>query len=84
MTAMQINAELFQSLSVIAEDEGFMKRATKYIKKLAEQKRREDETLMTKDEFFARVDESLEQAKRGEGKRFGSKEEMNAWWLNSL
>ena len=83
MTAMQINAELFQSLSVIAEDEGFMKRATKYIKKLAEQKRREDDTLMTKDEFFARVDESLEQAKRGEGKRFGSKEEMNAW-LNSL
>ena len=83
MTAMQISAELFQSLSVIAEDEGFMKRATKYIKKLAEQKRREDETLMTKDEFFARIDESLEQARRGEGKRFGSKEEMNAW-LNSL
>ena len=83
MTAMQINAELFQSLSVIAEDEGFMKRATKYITKLAEQTRREDETLMTKDEFFARVDESLQQAKRGEGKRFGNKEEMNAW-LNSL
>lgn len=83
MTAMQINAELFQSLSVIAEDESFMKRATKYIKKLAEQKRREDETLMTKDEFFAKVDEALEQARRGEGKRFDNKEEMNAW-LNSL
>ena len=83
MTAMQINAELFQSLSVIAEDEGFMKRATKYIKKLAEQKRREDETLMTKDEFFAKIDESLEQARRGEGRRFDNKEEMNAW-LNSL
>lgn len=83
MTAMQINAELFQCLSIIAEDESFMKRATKYIKKLAEQKRREDETLMTKEEFFARIDDSLEQAKRGEGKRFSSKEEMNAW-LNSL
>lgn len=83
MTAMQINAELFQCLSIIAEDESFMKRATKYIKKLAEQKRREDETLMTKEEFFARIDDSLEQAKRGEGKRFSNKEEMNAW-LNSL
>ena len=83
MTAMQINAELFQCLSVIAEDEGFMKRATKYIKKLAEQKQREDETLVTKDEFFARIDESLKQAKRGEGKRFDDKEGMNAW-LNSL
>ena len=83
MTAMQINAELFQCLSVIAEYEGFMKRATKYIKKLAEQKQREDETLVTKDEFFARIDESLKQAKRGEGKRFDDKEEMNVW-LNSL
>ena len=83
MTTMQINAELFQSLGVIAEDEGFMRRAAKYVKKLAEQKRREDETLMTKEAFLARVDESLEQARRGEGRRFDNKEDMNAW-LNSL
>ena len=39
MTTMQISTELFQNLSIIAEDESFMKRAAKYIKKLAEQKR---------------------------------------------
>ena len=83
MTTMQINAELFQNLSIIAADESFMKRATKYIKKLAKQKQRDDETLMTKEEFFAKIDESINQAKRGEGKRFSNQEEMNAW-LNSL
>ena len=38
---------------------------------------------LSKDEFFAKVDESLEQARRGEGKRFSNKEDMNVW-LNSL
>ncbi|MCH5311875.1 MAG: hypothetical protein J1E57_07975 [Prevotella sp.] len=38
---------------------------------------------LSKEDFFARIDDSLEQAKRGEGKLFNNKEEMNAW-LNSL
>lgn len=65
----------------IAEDEGLMKRAAKYLKKLATQK--EDDTLMTKEEFFARIDESLQQAKEGKVKTFTDIEEMNAW-LDSL
>lgn len=40
-------------------------------------------SLMTKEEFFARVDEGREQIGRGEGIRFSSREEMNSW-LNSL
>jgi hypothetical protein len=32
MTALQQNAELFRGLSIIAEDEGLMKKAVKYIK----------------------------------------------------
>lgn len=63
MTLMQINAEIYRSLGAIAEDEGLMKRAAKYLKKLATQK--EDDTLMTKEEFFARIDESLQQAEEG-------------------
>ena len=52
----------------------------RHTKKLAKEK---DPSLMTKDEFFARVDEGREQIRRGEGIRFSSREEMNSW-LNSL
>lgn len=60
---MQLNAEIYRSLSIIAENENLMKRAAKYLKKLAAQE--EDETLMTKEEFFAKIDESLQQAREG-------------------
>lgn len=84
MTTMQLNADLFQSLSVIADDESLMKRAVKYLKKLAEQKKQqEDDTLMTKEEFFANIDDSLKQIERGECTRFTNKDDMHAW-LNSL
>ena len=63
MTTMQLNAEIYRSLSIIAENENLMKRAAKYLKKLAAQE--EDETLMTKEEFFAKIDESLQQAREG-------------------
>ncbi|MBQ7870419.1 MAG: hypothetical protein IJ355_08855 [Prevotella sp.] len=63
MTTMQLNAEIYRSLSVIAENESLMKRAAKYLKKLAAQK--EDDTLMTKEEYFAKIDESLQQAREG-------------------
>lgn len=54
MTAIQLNVEIYRTMSVIAEDEGLLKQALKYLKKLAT--KRQDETLMTKEEFFARVD----------------------------
>ena len=44
MTAMELNAELFRELSIIAEDEGLMKKAVKYLKKLTAQKQAMDET----------------------------------------
>ena len=56
MTTIQLNAEIYRAMGVIAEDEGLMKRALKYLKKLASEK--QDETLMTKEEFFARVDKA--------------------------
>ena len=54
MTAIQLNAEIYRTMGVIADDEGLLKQALKYLKKLATKK--QDETLMAKDEFFARVD----------------------------
>lgn len=46
MTAMQLqlNAELFGALQVIAEDEGLMKKAVKSLKRLAAKKQAMDET----------------------------------------
>ena len=44
MTTSDLNAELFRELSIIAEDEGLMKKAVKYLKKLTAQKKAMDET----------------------------------------
>ena len=81
MTAIQLNAEIYRAMGVIAEDENLLSRAAKYLKKLAAKK--EDETLMTKEEFFANVEEAERQIERGEGITFSNINDMNAW-LNSL
>ncbi|MBQ6063124.1 MAG: hypothetical protein IJK87_05755 [Prevotella sp.] len=65
MTAIQLNAEILRNMSIIAEDENLLRRAAKYLRKLVAEK--EGPTLLTKEEFFARVDEAREQIKRGEG-----------------
>ena len=85
MTAIQLNAmnvELWQSNGAIADSEPLMKRLTRYAKKLV-MERNADPTAMTKEEFFARVDESLEQARQGRVHRIESKEDLHQF-LNSL
>lgn len=85
MTAIQLNAmnvELWQSIGAIADSEPLMRRLTRYAKKLV-MERKKDPTEMTREEFFARVDEAREQIRRGECTRFSDREEMNKW-LNSL
>lgn len=57
MTAIQLNAEMLRNMSIIAEDENLLKRAAKYLRKLVAEKQA-DPTLMTKEEFFARIDEA--------------------------
>ena len=44
MTSLQLNAELFRELSIIAEDEGLMKKALKALKKISAKKQAMDET----------------------------------------
>ena len=60
MTTLQIsnlNADILRNLGTIAEDEGKLKRAAKYLRRLAKEMT-DDPTLMTKEEFFRRVDEA--------------------------
>ena len=71
MTAIQMNAEILRNMSIIAEDERLMARAAKYLRKLAAEK--EDPTLFTKEEFFARVDK----AKEGPSMGFASIAELD-------
>ena len=82
MDTMQLNAEMLRSMSIIAEDENLLKRATKYLRKLVAEKKA-DPTLLTKEEFFSRVDQAEKEIAEGKGVTFTNKDDMNAW-LNSL
>ena len=66
MTAIQMNAQILSNMSIIAEDEHLLKRAAKYLRKLVAEKQA-DPTLLTKEDFLARVDEARDQIRRGEG-----------------
>ena len=84
ITAVQQNAmntELWQSIGAIADNDALMRRLTRYAKRLVKEK--EDPTLMSKEEFFARVDEAKLEYEKGNYKSFSNLDEMNAW-LNSL
>ncbi len=59
MTALEMNAELYRNLGIIAEDEGMFDKVVKYVRRLAKQMTN-DPTRMTKEEFFARVDRAAE------------------------
>ena len=82
MTAIQMNAEILRNMSIIAEDENLLKRAAKYLRKLIAEKKA-DPTLLSEEEFFARVDEAREQIKQVKSISFSNPQEMNKW-LNSL
>ena len=82
MNALQLNAELFKNLGIIAEDETMMVKVAKYVRKLAKQLT-DDPTRMTKEEFFARVNAAEREIAEGKGTTFTDKNEM-LQWLNSL
>ncbi|MBR6128394.1 MAG: hypothetical protein IKQ07_02050 [Bacteroidaceae bacterium] len=77
MTAVQLNAmntELWQSIGAIADSESLMRRLTRYAKKLLKE-RQADPTLMTKEEFFDKID----RAEKQPGKTFASVEELDKY-----
>lgn len=82
MDTMQLNAEMLRNMSIIVEDENLLKRAAKYLRKLVAEKKA-DPTLLTKEEFFSRVDKAEKEIAEGKGITFTNKDDMNAW-LNTL
>ena len=69
MTALQLNAELFRELSIIAEDEGLMQKALKYLKKLTAKKQAMDETeyIMSSPAMVEILRQGDEDIKNGRG-----------------
>ena len=67
MTSLELNAELFRELSIIAEDEGLMKKAVKYLKKLTTQKQTMDETeyIMSSPKMVEIIRQGEEDIKNG-------------------
>jgi len=70
MTALQLNAELFRELSIIAEDEDLMKKAVKYLKKLSAKKQAMDETeyIMSSPEMVRIIRQGQKDIEEGRGR----------------
>jgi len=69
MTAIEMNAELFRQLSIIAKDEGLMEKMLKYAKKLTAKKEKMDETeyLMSSPAMAEIIRQGQEDIKNGRG-----------------
>lgn len=76
MTAVQLNAQIWHDMSILADSESMMKRVAKYLRKLVAEK--ENPTLFTKEEFFARI----EKARQQPGKQFANIEELDQYIRN--
>ena len=66
MTAVQLNAmntQLWQNIGAIADDESLMKRLSRYVARLV--KAKDDPTLMTKEEFYAKIEKGEEDYEQG-------------------
>ena len=73
---MEVNTQIWRDIAEIADNESLMKQLAKYLKKLTA-KKKSDPTLMTKEEFFAKIDRSIEQARQGRVHRMQSGESLD-------
>ena len=64
MTTTELNAEVLRNLSIVAEDENLLRRVAKYLRRVVSEKQN-DPTLMTKEEFFAKLDKGEEEYRQG-------------------
>jgi len=55
MSALELNADIYRSLGIIAENETMLDRVAKYLRRMAKQLT-DDPTCMTKEEYFAMLD----------------------------
>ncbi len=63
MTALQLNAQILRDMAEIADSEPLMKQLGKYLRKLVAKK--QDQTLVTKEEFMASLERGEEEYRQG-------------------
>ncbi|MBQ9223099.1 MAG: hypothetical protein IJ166_05175 [Prevotella sp.] len=70
MSTLQLNAELFRELSIIAEDEDLMKKAVKALKRLSAKKLAKDETeyIMSSPEMVKVIRQGQKDIEEGRGR----------------
>ena len=73
MTALQLNSEFFAAMSQIAARKGLLQEVLNFAKALLAKK--DDETQMTKEEFFRRIDE----AQKGESVSFDNADDLDKY-----
>ena len=69
-----MNTQLLQGIGAIADSEPLMRRLDKYVNKLVKE-RENDHTLMSKEEFFAKI----ERAEQQPGKSFADVNELDRY-----
>ena len=80
MTTMELNAELFRQLSIIAEDESLMRKAVKAVTRLA--KETEETEYIGKEEILKGIDAGLKEMV--ERKHSGNKAKTLEELINEL
>lgn len=66
MTALELNAQIYQSLGCLATDEHYLKKAADYLKKLVKKKT----------ESRTAIDEALDEVKSGQTIKYSSLDEL--------
>lgn len=82
MTAVELNAQIWRDMGILADNESMMKRVAKFLRKLVAEKQT-DPTEFSKEEFFSKLDRVEREIAEGKGTRFTNLEDMHTW-LNSL
>ena len=77
MTALQLNAQILRDMAEIADSEPLMKQLSKYLRKLVAKK--QDPTLVTKEEFMAKLERGEEQYRQGKTQRMHPGEDFDTF-----
>ena len=75
---MEVNTQIWRDIAEIADNESLMKQLAKYLKKLTT-KKKSDPTLMTKEDFFAKIERAEQQITRGKGMEMLPNEDLTAF-----
>ena len=76
MTIVQLDADILRNLGIIAEDETMLDKVAKYLRRVVKQMT-EDPTRMSKEEFFAMIDQRKEEYAHGKCHTFTSVEDLD-------